>query len=188
MKKILILAVICFMAYTAQAQETINGVTVEPTLTIENEELTLNGAGLREKLWYDLYVGALYTPQKFTDGNKLIGADVNMAITLDITDENVTQEAMKEAVNDGFYDSCTSKERKAIAKEIETFIGFFKDAIVEGDSFTIAYVVNKGTIVSKNGKYIGTIEGYDFKKGLFGIWLGNDPADADLKEAMLGIN
>ena len=32
----------------------------------------------------------------------------------------------------------------------------------------------------------GTIEGLDFKKALFGIWLGNKPADDDLKAGMLG--
>ena len=38
----------------------------------------------------------------------------------------------------------------------------------------------------KNDKELGTIEGMEFKKALFGIWLSNRPADDDLKEAMLG--
>jgi hypothetical protein len=40
----------------------------------------------------------------------------------------------------------------------------------------------------KNGKMLGTIEGLEFKKALFGIWLGNNPADKDLKAGMLGSN
>ena len=32
----------------------------------------------------------------------------------------------------------------------------------------------------------GVIEGYDFKKALFGIWLGDNPADEGLKEGLLG--
>ena len=39
---------------------------------------------------------------------------------------------------------------------------------------------------NKNGVKKGTIEGLDFKKALFGIWLGNKPADDDLKDGMLG--
>ncbi len=187
MKKFVLLAVALVATYSASAQVTINDVKVEKSLTVQDQELMLNGAGLREKLWYDLYVGALYTTKKTKDGNALIAANEPMAITLDITDENVTQDAMKDAVMDGFDDSCTSKERKAIKNEINQFIALFKDAIVEGDQFVIAYLPNQGTIVSKNGEYLGSIKGNAFKKGLFGIWLGEDPADADLKEGMLGL-
>ncbi len=186
MKKVILLAVALVATFTAGAQVTINDVKVEKSLTIESQELMLNGAGMREKLWYDLYVGALYTTVKSGDGNTLVDADLPMAITLDITDEKVTQEKMKDAVTSGFEDSCSSKERKAIQSEINTFIGFFKDAIVKGDEFQIAYIPGKGTMVSKNGKLIGSIAGLEFKRGLFGIWLGDDPADEDLKDGMLG--
>ena len=47
-------------------------------------------------------------------------------------------------------------------------------------------VPNEGVVVYKNGAKKGTIEGYDFKRALFGIWLCDKPADADLKSAMLG--
>lgn len=41
-------------------------------------------------------------------------------------------------------------------------------------------------MVYKNGTKKGSIDGLDFKKALFGIWLCNKPADEDLKEGMLG--
>ncbi|WP_124980530.1 chalcone isomerase family protein [Nonlabens xiamenensis] len=187
MKKILLLVVAIIGTFSfSSAQKTINGVTVEKNLTVAGQELSLNGAGMREKLWFDLYVGALYTTKKYSDGNMLVKADEAMAITLDITDSKVTQKRMKEAVEDGFEDSCTDSERAAIKSEINTFVGLFSEAIVEGDHFEIAYAPGKGTMISKNGKQLGTIAGMDFKKGLFGIWLGNDPADDDLKEGMLG--
>jgi hypothetical protein len=182
----LILAVMALLGtYTATGQKTIEGVTVEKNLIVAEQKLVLNGAGLREKLWFDLYVGALYVTTKSSDGSTLVGADQAMAITLDITDEVVTQEKMKSSVEDGFGDSCSTKERKAIQSEINEFISFFSEAIVKGDHFEIAYVPGQGTLVSKNAKYIGTIKGLKFKKGLFGIWLGNDPVDEDLKEGML---
>ena len=186
MKKIILLAVALMATFTASAQVTINKVEVESSVTIEGQELMLNGAGLREKLWFDLYVGALYTTLKSSDGNTLVDADLPMVITLDITDNKVTQKKMKSAVNDGFEDSCTDSQREDIKSEIATFIGFFKDAIVKGDEFQIAYMPGTGTMVSKNGVALGTITGIEFKRGLFGIWLGDDPADGDLKDGMLG--
>ncbi len=186
MKKVLLALVLIASGMTASAQMKINGVNVEKNLTIEGQELMLNGAGMREKLWFDLYVGALYLENKSKDGRALSMADKAMAITLDITDELVTQDKMITAVEDGFDESCSSKERKAIKKEINQFIGLFSEKIVKGDHFVIAYVPGKGTMVSKNGKDLGTIKGMDFKKGLFGIWLGDDSVDDDLKEGMLG--
>jgi len=38
----------------------------------------------------------------------------------------------------------------------------------------------------KNGKLLSTTEGEDFKKALFGIWLGASPVDSGLKTAILG--
>ncbi|MGB0368446.1 MAG: chalcone isomerase family protein, partial [Flavobacteriales bacterium] len=63
---------------------------------------------------------------------------------------------------------------------------FKKSEIVEGNVFDIIYVPGTGVESYKNGQLEGTIEGMDFKKALFGIWLGEKPADGDLKEAMLG--
>lgn len=185
MKKILLVAVAFLGIWGAQAQMKINGVTVEKNLTVDGEELVLNGAGMREKLWFDLYVGALYLKSKTEDGEKVLRADEHMAIVLDITDDKVTQEKLEEAVEDGFEDSCTDKERAAIKSEINQLLALLKDPIKEGDHFEFAYVPNKGTMVGKNGKNLGTIKGLAFKKGFFGIWLGEDPADDDLKEGML---
>jgi hypothetical protein len=76
-------------------------------------------------------------------------------------------------------------DTSALADKIETFKGFFSDKIVKGNIFDIAYIKGKGSVVYKNGKEVGVVAGLDFKKALFAIWLGSDPADDDLKEAML---
>jgi hypothetical protein len=47
-------------------------------------------------------------------------------------------------------------------------------------------VPDEGVVVYKNGSKKGSIDGYDFKRALFGIWLGDKPADDDLKAGMLG--
>ena len=79
-------------------------------------------------------------------------------------------------------------DTSALDAQITKFKGFFSDKIVKTNVFDIAYIKGKGTVVYKNGKEVGMIPGLEFKKALFGIWLGSDPADDDLKEAMLGKN
>ncbi len=186
MKKLLLIAVAVLGTFTASAQMTIEDVVVEKNLTVDGKELTLNGAGLREKFVFDLYVGGLYTTTKSKSGPTLVNADQPMAITLDIVSKLVTQDKMIESITEGFENSATAAERKLLQPRINKFIGFFNQEIVKGNEFQISYVPGKGTMAHKNGKLLGTIEGLDFKKALFGIWLGNKPADKDLKKGMLG--
>ena len=48
------------------------------------------------------------------------------------------------------------------------------------------YEPGKGVSVIRNGTVKVTVEGLDFKKALFGIWLSDDPIQDSLKEEMLG--
>ncbi|MEE2801998.1 MAG: chalcone isomerase family protein [Bacteroidota bacterium] len=187
MKKYIFILAAAFMTFTAQAQQTVEGVEVEGSLSKYGKELTLNGAGLREKVFIDLYVGGLYVTEKSDDGEALTSSDQSMAITLDIVSKLVTQDNMISSIEEGFENSCSSKEYKALSGKIEKFIALFKEEIVKGDEFVLFYIPGEGTKVSKNGKELGTIPGLDFKKGLFGIWLGDYPADEELKEGLLGL-
>jgi hypothetical protein len=62
----------------------------------------------------------------------------------------------------------------------------FTEPLPEGSQTTFDYVPGTGTTVTISGKAKGTIPGADFMKALFGIWLGDQPADASLKAALLG--
>ena len=74
----------------------------------------------------------------------------------------------------------------SLRSRIDQFKGFFKEKIKKGDVFSMIYEPGKGVTVLRNGTKAGTISGLDFKKGLFGIWLGDEPADKDLKKGLLG--
>ena len=170
----------------SNAQTEIGGVQLPNTLK-ENKELKLNGGGIREKLWIDLYVGGLYLQQKSSDAQQIIKADQPMAIYMEIVSTLITSEKMIEAVNEGFQNS-TKGNTKALEKEIASFRSAFSEPIVENDRYTIFYTPGKGVVVSKNNKHITTIKGLGFKKALFGIWLCDEPADENLKEGMLGLD
>ncbi len=180
---IAIMALFCVASVSAQTK--VGDATLPNTMTMEGTSLTLNGAGLREKLVFDLYAGGLYLTSKSSNASSIINADETMTIKLHILSKLVTNKKMVSAVNDGFEKSLDGNTA-AMSNKIEKFKGFFSDKIVKGNIFDIAYVKGKGSVVYKNGTEIGVIEGLDFKKALFGIWLGEDPADGDLKEGMLG--
>jgi len=185
MKKLfsLIALVVVFQSY--QAQEEISGVTPSKTIEVNNEQLKFNGAGLREKWFLDLYVGALYLGNQSKESQNIIEADETMAITLDIVSGLITSQKMINAVDEGFEKS-TGGNKEPLKDKIQQFKDSFKEEITKGDHYLIAYIKGTGTEVHKNGQKIKTIEGFEFKKALFGIWLGKEPADDDLKEGMLG--
>ncbi|GAA0871949.1 chalcone isomerase family protein [Gangjinia marincola] len=167
------------------AQTKVGDATLPNSVTFGESQLMLNGAGVREKMWIDLYAGGLYLMNKSGDANKIIAADETMAIKLHIVSRLISSDKMIDAVNEGFENS-TKGNTAPIADKIKTFKGFFMDEISREDVFDITYQPSRGVVVYKNGKEKGVVEGMDFKKALFGIWLSSKPADDDLKKAMLG--
>lgn len=170
----------------AEAQVTISDVTLPATLKAGESELVLNGGGLREKLWIDLYVGGLYMESKSSDAKAIVAADKPMAVKLEIVSKLITSDKMVSAINEGFEKS-TGGNMAPLQTKINKFIETFKkEEIGEGNVFDIVYVPGIGVQSKKAGVVQSTIEGLDFKQALFGIWLGDQPADKNLKEGMLG--
>ncbi|MGV7107913.1 chalcone isomerase family protein [Flavobacterium sp. U410] len=184
-KQIVFFLFVALTSLVSVAQTTISGVKVDNKLTIDGQDLVLNGAGLREKMWIDLYVGSLYLPKKSSNANEIMASTEGAAIKLNIVSGMITSEKMINAVNEGFENATGGKTAPLKAK-IDKFKAFFKEEIVKGDQFLIVNVPGTGVVVYKNGTKKGVIEGQDFKKALFGIWLCDKPADKNLKAGMLG--
>lgn len=182
MKKVLLVLCLIVASNFGYAQQTIGDVTMPGSATFSGEELVLNGAGLREKMWFDLYVGGLYVKSKSKNADAIINADEPMAMKLHIISKLVSQEKMVGAVNDGFE---SSSHGTATAAEQAQFTACFKDEIKSGNIFDIVYANGKVTVY-KDGAEKGSVAGLEFKKALFAIWLGKKPADKDLKSGMLG--
>lgn len=185
MKKVIILFIAMIAFAPTQAQTKAAGVTLPNTISAEGQKLILNGVGVREKFWMDMYAGALYLNAKSSNASEIMNSNQAMALKIHIVSKLITSEKMTDAVNEGFQNA-TKGKTQPIASEIETFKSYFSDEISKNDVFDIVYVPEVGVTVSKNGTKKGVIKGLEFKKALFGIWLSDKPADDDLKEAMLG--
>ncbi len=168
----------------ATAQMKVGGAVLPATETFYGETIILNGAGVREKLWIDLYAAGLYLNEKSSEADRVLNDEKPMAIKLHIVSKLISSDKMISAVTEGFEKS-TNGNTAPIQKEIDTLISFFKEDIKENDIFDLVYIPSKGVVAYKNGKEKGIVPGKDFKKALFGIWLSNNPADDDLKDQML---
>jgi len=183
-KQIITFLVLITTVLSVNAQKTVAGVKVDEKVSIEGQNLVLNGVGTRVKLFMDMYVGALYLDKKSNNAAEIMNSKDGAAIKLTIVSGLISSEKMIDAVTEGFENS-TGGKTAPIKSKIDKFISFFKDEIKKGDVFTMVNT-EEGVVVLKNNVKKGTIEGNDFKKALFGIWLSAKPADKNLKKALLG--
>lgn len=146
------------------------------------QNLLLNGLGVRKKLFFKLYLAGLYLQAKSKDPKAILNSDKPMAMRLQITYSVITSEDMENAVRDGFKKSV--KDVAPLQDRIEQLIAVFKKPIKVGDVYDFIYTDNKVTI-AKNGQIAVAISGKDFKAGLFGIWLGDQPVHPVLKKQLL---
>ncbi len=164
------------------------GVHVDDTVsTRSGAPLVLNGMGLREKLWIDVYVGSLYLPQKLSNVAEIIAQPGPVRIDMDIVYKEISAEKLNKAWKEGFEKNQPPERLQKLQSRIDRFYTLFEEPARKGDKFIIEYVPGKGTAISKNGVELGVIEGEDFRNALLEIWLGNHPADKDLKKGMLGL-
>lgn len=190
MKKLICSVLVLFWAFalTAHAEDgmEVKGVELPGTIDVHGNELKLNGAGIRSKWFMSLYVGGLYLPEKTDDVDAIISADEPMAITMDIISGMITSERMTEATLEGF-ENATQGNMEPIQEDVDKFMSVFEEEIKEGDHFRIAYLPDEGVVVYRNGERTGAVDGgMDFKQALFAIWLGDEPAQESVKQAMLG--
>lgn len=186
MKKLATSMLLTLSLVTAAEAAKVSGVEIPETMTVAGQDLNLNGAGVRDKWFMDIYVGGLYLPEPMNDAQAIIEADKPMAIKLHMVSGMITSDKMKDATMEGF-ESATGGNMAPIQEEIDKFIAVFDEEIKEGDVFDIAYAPEKGIVVHKNGKEQGVIGGdMEFKQAVFGIWLSDQPAHSGLKSQMLG--
>lgn len=163
---------------------TAHNVTLPDRVRVGGEALTLNGTGLREKFWVDVYVGALYLLQETNMAPEVIHGSGPSRVALHFV-RDVSVEKMRSALNDGFDNNLDEAEIEAMSDQIEAFKALF-DPPKEGDVIYIDYVPDRGTIVTYNDEERGVVEGEDFKRAVLGIFFGEEPADENLRDGMLG--
>jgi len=184
MKKTAALALmLCLAATVPVLAREVSGVTLPETVTVEGKTLKLNGAGLRKKVVFKVYVAGLYLETPSKDAAAVISSDQIKRMQLWVL-RSLSSRQVNEAIEEGFEKN--SKASLGLLKvRLEKFEAMIPN-VVNGDQIVLTYVPGKGTVVSAKGAEKGVIEGKDFADALFSVWLGPNPVQADLKKALLG--
>jgi hypothetical protein len=170
------------LALTAHARE-VAGVQVPDSTTVGGKTLALNGAGLRSKFFVKVYVGALYLEQRSSDPAAILAADAAWKVSM-----TFKREVEKKQVLGAFKEGFENNSRADLARVLPGLVQV--DAIMKdlkpGDVLEIAYLPGTGSTVTAPDGASVTIEGKAFGDALLRNWLGDKPADGDLKHGMLG--
>ena len=179
---------LCLAAWLAQAAE-IEGVKITASARVGDAgpELVLNGAGLRTRVVFKVYVSALYLQQKRTAPDAIFSDTGPKRMALHLLRE-ITADQLFGALNDGLKANHTPEQLAKMEPQTREFEGIFKKTPTakSGDVILLDYLPGTGTRVTVNGDAKGVIAGADFYTALLRILLGDKPAEAGLKKALLG--
>ena len=157
------------------------------TQTASKQTLTLNGAGIRTKFIFNIYVGALYLSKNTKQVTQILNSTDSRRISMHFLYDKIEKEKMTNGWTDGFEDNLSDAQLTTLKSSIDKFNSAFTADTVKGDVVVIDFTGNKETIVTINNNEKTRISGADFQRAVLSIWLGESPADEDLKQAMLGI-
>ena len=173
------------LAAVAVAAE-VAGVRLDDKVSVGAQELVLNGAGVRTRVVFKVYVASLYLPQKATELAAVL-AKSPRRIQLNLL-RTLSADQLVEALNEGLAENNTAAELAAVKSQVDalaTIMKSFKE-VEEKDVITLDFV-DGATRIGLNGEAKGNIGGDAFNQALTKVWLGEKPVQADLKKSLLGV-
>lgn len=163
-------------------------VNLDDSARVANQQLKLNGAGIRYKVIFKVYTAGLYLPEKKTTVSDVLAAPGAKRLTL-VMMRDLTNEELGQSFLAGMKKNSTLAERTKIVSQMLQFGELFATipVIKKGDVLNTDWIPGTGTLCYLNGKKISEpIADVAFYNALLKIWLGENPADAQLKQNLLG--
>ena len=172
---------------TAQTIE-LAGVKYPPSAQVAGTTLQLNGAGIRYKAVFKVYTAGLYLPRKAGTPDEVLAVQgpKRMSITmLREIDSSELGKLFSRGMEDNMDKAAFSKLIPGVMRMSQIFTDHKK--LNPGEVFTIDWIPGTGTVITVKGVAQGEqFKEPEFFNALLRIWLGPNPADYKLKEALLG--
>ncbi len=155
---------------------------------VANQNLLLNGAGTRYKLVFKVYVSGLYLAARKSSAAEVFAAAgpkrLSLAMLRDVGNEEFARSFMA-----GIRQNTDRADKVRITPQLLKFGELFASIpeLKKGDLLTIDWLPGAGTQIQLNGKKIAdNYPDVTFFNAILKIWLGENPADGELKRLMLG--
>lgn len=180
------LAALSFASAAHSAE--VAGVHLDDRITLADQELILNGAGLRTRFMFKVYVIGLYLPKKAESSAAALGQPGPRCLHI-VTLRKLGADEFADAL----IDALKRNHNAAELSRLDPRISEFRAALLQlkspaaGSQIRIEWIPGRGTRLVAGNESIGRdIPGEDFFQALLRIWLGDNPVDPDLAKALLG--
>src|SRR5262249_15998589 len=119
----------------------------------EDQKLLLNGAGLRKRAFFNVYVIGLYLPEKKSAAAHVIGAPGAKRVWIHMM-RDVDAATFTDALRDGMKDNLSEPELKRLESQISELSGIMNQmkTAKTGMRITLDWLPGKGTQVTVEGK------------------------------------
>lgn len=154
------------------------------TYFLGEKRLALRGGGLKRYLGFKTWISCLYLEEHLDSSNAL--SDVPKKIEIEYL-LRIPSEEIARATYVGIKNNITKEEYLRIQDKINLANSLWPD-VKRGDRYEVIYSPEQGTFFVFNGKLQRVIDGADFARAFFSIWIGNNPIDRRLRKQMLGID
>ena len=161
---------------------TVESVTFADQVDIGETTVPLhNVALLRYLKFFKAYVAALYLPEGVSPQEALDDVPKRLEISYLVA---IRGEDFDKGAAPVLKRNLTAAELSRLQDRLDRLNATYQD-VRPGDRYALTYLPGRGTELALNGNSLVTIEGADFAAAYFGIWLGQEPIDTELKRALL---
>ncbi len=162
------------------------GVKVEDNVQVAGKELALNGAGIRTRLFFKVYVAALYTERPSREAAALISGPGLRRMTMTML-RQLDAETLYAALEEGLRNNLGEAERNALKPSIDSLAATMRaiGKVMPNDTVTLDFS-SAGVSIVHNGTARGMIADEKLGPALLRVWLGEKPVEEALKQALLG--
>jgi len=179
-------AALCGSAFAAQVE--VAGIKLDDQMDLRGAPLVLNGAGIRYKTIIKVYTAGLYLGKKASTTEEALAVPGPKRVAITMLRDIDANELGKLFVK-GVEDNSPKSEMVNLIPGLLRMGQMFADQkqLKAGDTFTIDWVPGTGTLITVRGvPQPDPVKEVAFFNALMRIWLGPNPADWKLKDALLG--
>ncbi len=181
-------ASLLFQSTAVSATLDVGGVKVEETLSIYNNTLLLNGAGLVSNGKVPSYVAQIYAKQKFKTLDELFAVPGPKRLVLTAVKELDTGPIVK-MFNRSVDETAGKNDRAKLIPGLMSIGEIFKAnrSLKPGEVMTLDWVPVSGMVIYIGGRMQGQpYRDAELFRAAMWVWMGDFPVDAKVKDALFG--
>ncbi|MDB6096279.1 MAG: hypothetical protein JWM09_557 [Francisellaceae bacterium] len=187
MRKIIIVWILLF-SFTVQARE-LAGVFIKETVKLSDNQsiLKVQGAAIRTKFVFNIYVGAFYAVNKINSVKEALNDKGPKRMLFYILHDKIDKQTYQDAWREGIEANNSENILMTNNNKIDQFINYFDQDLNKGDTLMIDFIPKLGTKVFVNNKLKGLIPGDEFYNIVLNTWMGKKPPSSTFQKEILSL-